>query len=301
MSAIDQEIADQPHCWRLAASDAPRCAQHLPAHGARVAAVGCGTSYYVAQSYASLREQAGLGETDAFPASEIPLGRAYDAVVLITRSGTTTEILDLIPQVSAVSQIVAITAAQKTPVADRVRDTVLLEFADEASVVQTRFATSVLALLRAHLGQNVETLARQAEKALAAPLPFDPAQFRHFVFLGRGPGAALASEAALKMRETGAAWSEAYPAMEFRHGPISAVSPRSAVWSLGPAPPGLADQVRSTGATWAECAGDPMVALPLVHRLAVTNARAHGNDPGYPQFLTRSVILPDRSGLAEVR
>jgi fructoselysine-6-P-deglycase FrlB-like protein len=120
-------------------------------------------------------------------------------------------------------------------------------------------------------------------------------EFSQFVFLGRGPGVALANEAALKMRETGAAWSEAYPAMEFRHGPISTVGPHSLVWSLGPAPDGLAGEVRSTGATWAEFAGDPMVALPLAHRLAVANARGRKFDPGHPRFLTRSVILPEGS------
>lgn len=297
MSEIDQEIADQPRCWRIAAADAARAGYRLPAPGTRVAAIGCGTSYYVAQAYASLREQAGQGETDAFPASEMPLGRDYEGVVLITRSGTTTEILDLIPRLSALSRVIAITAAPQAPVVRMTREAITLEFADEASIVQTRFATSVLALLRAHLGQDVEALATQAERALTARLPFDPAQFRQFVFLGRGAGAALASEAALKMRETGAAWSEAYPAMEFRHGPISTVGPHSAVWSLGAAPDGLSGEVRSTGATWAESDEDPMVALLLAQRLAVANARGQGLDPGHPRFLTRSVILPEGSSV----
>jgi CRISPR-associated protein Cas5a/b/c len=297
MSEIDHEIADQPRCWRLAAADAVRAGHHLPGPGTRAAAVGCGTSYYVAQAYASLREQAGQGETDAFPASEMPLGRGYGGVVLITRSGTTTEVLDLIPRLSGVSRVIAITAAPQTPVVRMAGDAITLEFADEASIVQTRFATSVLALLRAHLGQDVETFATDAERALTAQLPFDPARFRQFVFLGRGPGAALASEAALKMRETGEAWSEAYPAMEFRHGPISTVGPHSAVWSFGPAPDGLAGEVRSTGATWVESDEDPMVALLLAQRLAVANAREEGLDPGHPRFLTRSVILPEGSSV----
>lgn len=297
MSAIDQEMADQPRCWRLAADQAALCGARLPPAGARVAAVGCGTSYYVAQAYASLREQAGAGETDAFPASEMPLGRAYDAVVAITRSGTTTEVLDLIPRLGSVPLLVAITAAPEAPVVDLAPSTVVLGFADEASVVQTRFATSVLALLRAHLGDDVHTLAREAGEVLTAPLPFDPERFRQFIFLGRGAGAALASEAALKMRETGAAWTEAYPAMEFRHGPISTLGPHSAVWSLGTAPDGLAREVRSTGAVWHESAADPMVTLVHIQRLAVTNARGRGFDPDRPRFLTRSVILPEGSTL----
>ena len=40
--------------------------------------------------------QAGQGETDAFAASEMPLGRRYDRVLVLSRSGTTTEILQLL-------------------------------------------------------------------------------------------------------------------------------------------------------------------------------------------------------------
>ena len=116
--------------------------------------------------------------------------------------------------------------------------------------------------------------------------------FDHFVFVGTGPGAHLASEAALKMRETGGAWTEAYPAMELRHGPMSALSPRSLVWSLGAGPEGLGDEVARTGATWLESAEDPLVALVRVQRLAVANALAKGLDPDHPRFLSRSVILP---------
>ncbi len=38
--------------------------------------IGCGTSWFVAQAYAALRERAGLGETDAVCASEFAAGRA---------------------------------------------------------------------------------------------------------------------------------------------------------------------------------------------------------------------------------
>src|SRR5689334_24864845 len=49
-----------------------------------------------------------------------------------------------------------------------VRETIALEFADEESVVQTRFATSALALLRAHVGESLDGAAADAETALAA-------------------------------------------------------------------------------------------------------------------------------------
>ena len=94
MRAIDQEVASQPEMWRRAIELAP--AAHLPASGLRLAVAGCGTSLYVAQAYAAAREAAGAGETDAWAASEFPQARTYDALLAITRSGTTTEVLDLL-------------------------------------------------------------------------------------------------------------------------------------------------------------------------------------------------------------
>jgi CRISPR-associated protein Cas5a/b/c len=292
MSEIEHEIADQPRAWALAAKLGRDESSALPAPGSRVCATGCGTSYYIALAYAAYRERAGLGETDAFPASEVPGGRRYDHVVAITRSGTTSEVLTLVAGLAGTVPVTAVTADGGSPVTSVAPRVIALDFADERSLVQTRFATSALALLRAHLGQDVAPLAAAAERAVAAPPPADPAGFGHFVFVGTGPGAGLASEAALKMRETGGAWTEAYPAMELRHGPMSALTPRSLVWSLGAAPAGLGDEVARTGATWLESPEDPMVALVRVQRFAVANALAKGLDPDHPRFLSRSVILP---------
>ncbi len=295
MNAIEHEIVDQPRCWELAAQVAAQNSAVLPPSGRRVCAVGCGTSYYVAQAYAALREQAGHGETDAYPASELPLDRRYDHLVAITRSGTTSEVLNLIPRVAPGTSVLALTGAAGSPVTGLAQQSIVLDFADEVSFVQTRFATSVLALLRAQLGQDVDALAAQARLAIEDELPVDPTKFEHFVFIGTGAGAAVASEAALKMRETGGAWTEAYAAMELRHGPMSTLGPRSLVWSLGPAPRGLGGEVASTGATWLESAEDPQVALVRVQQVAVRNSLAQGLDPDHPRFLARSVILADSS------
>lgn len=76
MSKLDHKLAEQPGGWRLAADIAADQAQQLPAYGVQVAVVGCGASYRIAQAYAELQEDAGHGDTDAFPAFEMPLGRA---------------------------------------------------------------------------------------------------------------------------------------------------------------------------------------------------------------------------------
>jgi fructoselysine-6-P-deglycase FrlB-like protein len=258
-----------------------------------VAVVGCGTSRYVAEAVAAWREGGGFGETDAFAASEMPLGRAYDVVVAISRSGTTTEVLRLIEALSSGTEVLAITGGESTPVAKVATHNISLPFADEQAVVQTRFATSVLALWRSHFGHDIEHLAALAEERLQAPLPDGLGGYEQFVFIGQGPGVGLANEAALKLREASLSWTEAYPSMELRHGPISLLEEHSLVWSLSGLPVGLDADVRASGATLEvlRSDGDPMAELVRVHRAAIALAQLKGLDPSRPRHLARSIVL----------
>ena len=292
--STEAEIASQPACWLRAGELVAAVGAVLPAPGERVAVAGCGTSWFIAQSYAALREAAGHGETDAFAASEMPVGRRYDRVVALSRSGTTTEILQLLAQLDGTVPTLAITAAEQSPVAVAADAVIALDFADELSVVQTRFATTELARLRAHLGQDMTAVARAAEDILASPLPDVLTSATQFTFLGTGWTCGLASEAALKLREAAGMWTEAYPAMEYRHGPIAVTGPGSLVWLLGPAPDGLADEVVAAGGLAWPGQADPMAELVRVHRLAAAAARARGLDPDRPRNLSRSVILAPR-------
>jgi fructoselysine-6-P-deglycase FrlB-like protein len=298
-SFLEAEIASQPACWRRALDGLERWREVLPRAGERVAVVGCGTSWFVAQAYAVLREQAGLGPTDAFAASEMPAGRRYDRLLAITRSGTTTEVLDLVAALRARCPTVAITAGPATPVREVAGDSVVLDFANERAVVQTRFATTTLALLRAHLGQDLSGALAEAGQALAADLPPGALRRTQFTFLGRGWSVGLANEAALKMREAALAWAESYPAMEYRHGPVSVSGANSVVWFLGEPPHGLADEAASTGALVVAEPRDPMAELLRVQRLAAAIGLAKGLDPDNPRHLARSVVL--RAGTAPRR
>lgn len=290
MTHIDAELASQPPLWRKAAELAVTGADALPRRGQRVAVVGCGTSLYMAQTYAALREASGHGETDAFPASEMP-ARRYDAVVALTRSGTTTEVVDLLTRLRGTVPTTVLTADPDTPVMDVADRALVLDVADERSVVQTRSATCALVLLRAHLGLDVDALVADGEAALADELPAGAVERTQFTFLGTGWTVGLANEAALKLREAALAWAESYPGMEYRHGPISVSDERSVVWALGTPPRGLADEVGRTGAMWVESARDPLAEVIRVQRLAVALAARDGVDPDYPRNLTRSIIL----------
>ncbi|MEU0403270.1 sugar isomerase [Streptomyces sp. NPDC006197] len=307
-SRTSVEIDSQPDTWRRAAESVASFSDALPRRGERVAVVGCGTSWFMAIAYAELREAGGHGETDAFAASEFPHGRKYDRVLAITRSGTTTEVLDLLTRLKGDVATGAVTADPTTPVMTAADAVAVLDFADEQSVVQTRFATTVLALLRAHLEAEsalpagvrpLARAARDAERAIAEPLDQAVCGAEQFTFLGTGWTYGLALEAGLKMREAAGAWTEAYPAMEYRHGPISITGPGRVAWLFGAAPHGLAEDIARVGGLYSAGSGDgpgaldPLADLVRAQRLAVRLAEARGYDPDRPRNLTRSVILED--------
>jgi fructoselysine-6-P-deglycase FrlB-like protein len=295
MSYLTDEIASQPGCWSKAIETAVSAESALPRPGERVAAVGCGSSLNVARCYAALREAAGQGETDAFPASEVPATRRYDRLVFISRTGTTTEVLDALRRAPRDTPTAAVTADPDAPLAREARHLVLLDFADERSVVSSRFITSSIVLLRAHLasgaGADVRALPAAAARAVARPLPPELAGRTEFTFLGRGWAAAVADEAALKLREASRTWAESYPAMEYRHGPISVSDENTVVWALGEVPADLLADARRTGATVISSGADPLAGLIGAQRLAAALAERKGIDPDQPRALSRSVIL----------
>lgn len=291
MTLTSAEIDSQPDTWERALALGSEHAAALTRPGQRVLILGCGTSAFVAQAVATLREAARLGTTDWAYASEPWPSRDYDAVIFITRSGTTTEILDAMADLAPGIRRVVVTAVADSPAAAAADEVVALEFADERSVVQTRFPTTFLALARRAFGEDLSGLARDARPVLAAPLALDVMAFDHFVFLGRGWTYGLAQEAALKIREAAQAWSESYPALDYRHGPIAVAGRRSLVWMLGVPDDSLARAIQDTGATVLGGVHDPLIELALAQRLAVEVARTRGLDPDAPRHLTRSVIL----------
>lgn len=285
------EIATQPDDWRRAADTARSHAGSLPSDGERVALIGCGTSLYMARAYAALRESAGRGVTDAWPASAARLDRGYDRIVAISRSGTTTEVLDTLSAYDGTAPVTVISSSAGTPVLD-LGEPILMSEVDERSVVQTRFATTTLAMLRWHLGEDLAPVIAQAEKAMAEEsVPAALRTAEQLTYVGMGLGAALAEECALKMRESCQSWTEAYHATEYRHGPISISAPGRVVWALGSLVSGFARDVAATGAHLEHRDADPMAELVRVQRLCVVRAADAGLDADRPRNLSRSIIL----------
>lgn len=286
----ERELTSQPEIWEQALDLSDDQRSLLPAEGERVLVVGCGTSYYVGDAYAYLRNDAGLGRTRAAIPSELTWVDEDEHIVVVSRSGTTADVIEVVERFRETHRITAILGDVATPLGELCDRVVSLDFADEASIVQTRFATTVLTVLRASVGQAPGSLVADARTALRLPLPAEPAGIRQVVFLGHRWSVGLAHEAALKVRESAGAWTEAYPVWEYQHGPISCAGPGSLVWALGELPEVVAADVRATGAAVYVDDLDPQANLVLAHRLALALAREAGRDPDAPPFLSRSVL-----------
>ena len=303
MLTIEREIDSQPEVWRRAAELAIAEREAMPPAGERIALVGCGTSFFASQAIAALRESRGLGESDAFAASEFPLAREYDRVVAISRSGTTTEVVRVLAALAG-RPTLAISAVPASPV---------VEAAGAAwcspSPTRRRSCRRGSRPRCSPCGRPGSASATRSRRRHApsrarsgSTPPVDPTAFEHFVFLGSGRAVGLANEAALKMQESAGAWSESYPAMEYRHGPVSAADASTLVWPLGAVDRGVLQAAAATGATVVDAHPDPMVALVAIQRAAVKVALARGRDPNFPEYLTRSVVLnSDEQGFSTAR
>ena len=164
--------------------------------------------------------------------------------------------------------------------------------------------------LLAALGSLPEALSVAARCDWSAALPV-LASARDLMVVGRGPGFAVALEAALKFKETSALQAEAFSGAEIQHGPMALVEPGYPLLVLamrGPAMTGLvelAQAMRLRGAQVllaapAEVAGrdltlptaatpdlDPIVAIQAFYVLVEQLARARGLDPDHPRHLSK--------------
>ncbi|MHB8719232.1 MAG: SIS domain-containing protein [Candidatus Dormibacteria bacterium] len=208
---------------------------------------GCGTSYHLALTAASVA--AGLGGRRA---TAVPAGDAWlfpdtrltpetnPGIVAISRSGTTTETV-LLARLSRLRGLpvlaVSVDGHELAAAAD---EAITLGHAHEESVVMTQsFSNLLLALLTVAArwagpsGDEFAAALPSVADAAAASLPGAEAvaaslaqeAHRQYVYLGGGSLHGVALEGMLKMKEMTQVTAEAYHTLEFRHGPISTIEP----------------------------------------------------------------------------
>lgn len=252
------EILSQPGCWRDSCSSLQQkeTLQDLAREFVGTEEwlfVGCGSSYYVAMSAAAtMAELTGL-RSRALPASELLLfpeqirhGKKT-AVVLISRSGRTSEVLRVAEQLARRGvATLGISCAPKQALETLVSKAIVLPAADEQSTVMTRSFTSMLLALQAfaarlgkadEFAQAQERLSAGAQSLLKT-LPgrvrqfVDAHGFEDYVFLGQGVLYGIACESALKLTEMSISYAQSFHTLEFRHGPKSVVSEKTLIGVL---------------------------------------------------------------------
>jgi glucosamine--fructose-6-phosphate aminotransferase (isomerizing) len=245
----EQEILSQPATWLETARQFEKNAELLEVSQIFSAQqpwlfVACGSSYYLSRTIAAQWTKLLQVACTAVPASELLFAphevmqrTGARQVVLVSRSGKTTEVLRAAEWLKANAEVLTlgVTCSENSVLEEICTHTLKLPWADEKSMVMTRSFTSILLLFERlgarFAGDNglaaaLEGLPQKTAAWLAASADKIRAfgtkrRFADFVFLGQGAHYWLAKEAALKLTEMSSSYAQAYHTLEFRHGPKS--------------------------------------------------------------------------------
>ena len=311
MTVVEEEIWSTPAIARATLGRLDEVAVAVaPLLAGPIVFLGCGSSYAIASTAASSYEEArGLPAQAIVPSDYRP--RAGWMHAAISRTGQTTELVQAMRQArEAGAPVLLLGGDPDAPAAAQATAHLSLEFAPERSVIQTRFISAALLALRYLIGdaatrQSLRGIPAQLDQELATFDPTPLQMFDHLVFLGRGWRQGLALAAALNVQETALCVPEAHQTLEYRHGPIACAGQGTLVWSFDPAGDPLSDavleDVRRTGATVHQAAGEPLVSLAQAQLLAVRLAARRGVNPEAPRHLSRAIVLPALEGAAPQR
>ncbi len=245
-------------------------------------------------------------------------------LLAISQSGRSPDLLQLASAARTQGALtVALVNDASSPLAGACETLLPLHAGPEHSVAATKSfiaALATLLLLFAHwrgdgeLQRALERLPADLEAAAhadwSAALPL-LAGARNLYVVGRGPGLAIAQEAALKLKEAAGLHAEALSAAELRHGPLALAGPDFPVLMLIPpdeaeaglldlaqdlrrrrVPVALAGQRPPSGVTALPLPPMNAYAAPLAliqsfYPLADAVARARNRDPDRPPHLSK--------------
>jgi len=220
--------------------------------------VGSGTSYYLALAAADWVSRRHAIAVRAVPSCEIVLDphqarkvpEHKRLVIAISRSGESSELILAITALRATDTVILAVSCCAGSSLMRLADRhMLIAEGFEDGLVMLRSFTSMLLALQYQFGSVDDRAALRtlpaagrdilgryigALRDLARRQPFD-----RFVYLASGASYPIALEASLKVQEMAIATSEAYPSLEYRHGPMANADRHTLMTLFAPADAGL--------------------------------------------------------------
>ncbi len=217
----------------------------------RVYIIACGTSYHAGLIAKNLIEMWAQIPTEVEVASEFryrnPIITPTTLVVAVSQSGETADTIAAIrdarikgARVFGITNVVGSTVARESVGVIYTKANKEIAVASTKSFLGQVVSLMLLAMLLAQAKGKLTTgqvrllfseladTAEQVERILADTSAIDAAakacrDAASALFVGRGMGAAVANEGALKLKEISYLHAEAYPAGEMKHGPIALI------------------------------------------------------------------------------
>ena len=217
----------------------------------RVYVIACGTSYHAGLIAKNLIEGWARIPCEVEVASEFryrnPIITPSTLVVAVSQSGETADTLAAVRDARVKgAKVFGITNVVGSPLARESDGVIYTKANKEIAVASTKsflgqvVSLTLLALLLAQSKGKLKTnqvrllfheladTAEQVERILADASAIDAVaeackDAKSALFVGRGMGAAIACEGALKLKEISYLHAEAYPAGEMKHGPIALI------------------------------------------------------------------------------
>lgn len=217
----------------------------------RVYVIACGTSYHAGLIAKNLIEAWARIPTEVEVASEFryrnPIITPTTLVVAVSQSGETADTLAAIRDARVKgAKVFGVTNVVGSPVARESDGVIYTKANKEIAVASTKsflgqvVSLTLLALLLAQVKGKLTTnqirllfreladTAEQVESIVSDTTAIDEAALAckdaaSALFVGRGMGAAISNEGALKLKEISYLHAEAYPAGEMKHGPIALI------------------------------------------------------------------------------
>jgi glutamine---fructose-6-phosphate transaminase (isomerizing) len=319
MNQTEQTILEQFQYWHAALKLDLEPARLEP--NVAVVVIGCGTSYYLAQTIAASMNSNGL-EAISVPGGEwnlrreqfVPKGKQVQ-ILALSRSGETTETVAAAKQsLERGEHVIGITCEKNSSLTRACTYCVYAPTHPLEDIVMTTSASLMLLVGLALAGSRItiEQIDRAQQVLEHSRLRFDSLVKgrTHFVYLGGGSLYGIANEGALKLMEMSLSFSQAYHPLEYRHGPISLIDEHSLAVMLyqsdAKEESKLVHELQYKGAgvigvggpgdlsLEIEIADDAirgLVALPALQWLGERVAQSKGLDTRAPRHLTKVVVL----------